>query len=159
MFACDNIDCNVGVPVHEEAFHIGYLLLCAVSPSHRNASQPSAPALLQGLRWSHATPTTLAGHDLLQPSTALFAICFAVLLRNVVRAAVAKYTRSQQQKQQQALGILEADYTNERFSPRQEVPDEQVERRKVRSGWVTPSQTRRAGRRPYRVVLMRLPSV
>ncbi|KXZ49512.1 hypothetical protein GPECTOR_21g738 [Gonium pectorale] len=36
------------------------------------------------------------GHELLQPSTALFAFCFLLLLRNAVRETLARYRRAQQ---------------------------------------------------------------
>lgn len=51
------------------------------------------------------TPTLLCasatGHDLLQPSTALLAACFLLLLRNLLRFAVAGFRRAQQQRKQQ----------------------------------------------------------
>ncbi|EFJ49820.1 hypothetical protein VOLCADRAFT_89673 [Volvox carteri f. nagariensis] len=74
------------------------------------------------------------GHELLQPSTAVFALCFLLLLRNVVREAVSTYRRTQQQQQQQqhdqhrqALEDRDAD----ECSPSQALDQEEVERRKA----------------------------
>ncbi len=54
------------------------------------------------LALSPNSPCALAaGHDLLQPSTALLAACFLLLLRNLLRFAVAGFRRAQQQRKQQ----------------------------------------------------------
>ncbi|GFR51309.1 hypothetical protein Agub_g13673 [Astrephomene gubernaculifera] len=71
------------------------------------------------------------GHDLLQPSTALFAGCFALLLRNVVREGVASYRRAQQQQLGQQGQLLQGQGREGQACTSSEPEDSELERLKA----------------------------
>ncbi|GIL74003.1 hypothetical protein Vretifemale_4077 [Volvox reticuliferus] len=79
-----------------------------------------------GLYLAICVQQLIRGHELLQPSTAIFGICFCLLLRNVLREAAASYRRTQQQ-QYQMTEITEANDSALKDGP----PEEEVERRKA----------------------------
>ncbi|GIL54246.1 hypothetical protein Vafri_9824 [Volvox africanus] len=78
-----------------------------------------------GLYLAICAQQLIRGHELLQPSTAIFGVCFCLLLRNVLREAATTYRRTQQQQYQMAE-IREAN-----DSAQSPPPEDEVERRKA----------------------------
>ncbi|GLI61416.1 hypothetical protein VaNZ11_003772 [Volvox africanus] len=78
-----------------------------------------------GLYLAICAQQLIRGHELLQPSTAIFGICFCLLLRNVLREAAASYRRTQRQQHQTA----ESSEANGSAQSLQ--PEDEVDRRKA----------------------------